>query len=571
MFKKRNVHPIVLIVSVTMLVIAVALLVIIREAGVAESLVRLNDNWTIEHRGKSVLVPKLSDEKFNYEFAVGDTFTMVHPLDGVAGGNVFLRFNSYRTVVDVYAPDLVYTYGHDVLGKGGYVGSGYHYAFFDAHAADSVRVRFILTSPESFTSFPRFEVVPAESALCDYNARNIVSIVIGMFLVILGPILIMGGFIMSMITRKYVNILIIGVLSLMLGFWSLCYTKTLQMFSMDLTLNSVLEYVTFYLAPIPFFLLIVNMRKGWVPAWKIHVVEALAVANALFFAVTTVTHSMGVAYYSDYLLFFHAFVFVTFVFIFTFVLPFRRSSDVSSKYLTWAVGIFGLFVLAELMRYNLCEIFEAQGAIRTFSLVPFGVLFFIIALFMSYFFNLSSSIAHKAERDALATMVYVDNLTGLFNRAKCKQIFDVLDRSSSNYAIVSVDMNGLKFVNDRFGHTKGDVLLKAFAEVFRESFAGRGTTIRMGGDEYVAIVRNEHIRDMDACLQKLETLEKGYAGDVPVPLEAAYGVAYFEEVRESRKGDGESAAPVTAEDVYRLADERMYAMKQSMHSELKRD
>ena len=124
----------------------------------------------------------------------------------------------------------------------------------------------------------------------------------------------------------------------------------------------------------------------------------------------------------------------------------------------------------------------------------------------------------------------------------------MLNRDDSDYAIVSIDVNGLKFVNDHFGHSMGDKLLCTFAEVFQNAFNGIGTTIRMGGDEFVAIVRAEHLSDLTRALKTMVLLEK--EAELPIKLNVAYGYS----VR--RRGDA-----VTAMDVYRMADANMYAMK----------
>ena len=147
-------------------------------------------------------------------------------------------------------------------------------------------------------------------------------------------------------------------------------------------------------------------------------------------------------------------------------------------------------------------------------------------------------------------MAFKDSLTGLYNRAKCKRIFEVLNSSDSDYAIVSIDLNDLKKTNDTYGHTRGDDLIISFSKVFKNAFDGVGTTIRMGGDEFVAIVRSEHLDDLPDVLKKMEYLEEHVTDSLPVPLDAAYGCAIH------KKGDSRRA-----QDVYNLADIQMYQMK----------
>ena len=242
--------------------------------------------------------------------------------------------------------------------------------------------------------------------------------------------------------------------------------------------------------------------------------------------------------------------------------------DVSGRILTQGVAVFGLSLFVDLVRFHLSRIIDVDFPLLNVTWVPMGTFILVLLLVQSYIVYLFYVLEDRAEKGVLATMAYLDSLTGLYNRAKSQQIFEVLDKGSSDYAFVSIDMNGLKLVNDNYGHNAGDKLIKSFANAFKEAFAGIGTAIRVGGDEFLAIVRDEHVRELDLSLAKMAELQKTHGADLPIPLEAAYGVAYRHELVEENV---ESAnLQIDAEKVYRLADERMYAMKASLKSNLVR-
>ena len=69
---------------------------------------------------------------------------------------------------------------------------------------------------------------------------------------------------------------------------------------------------------------------------------------------------------------------------------------------------------------------------------------------------------------------------------------------------------------------------------------------------------------------KMAELQKTQRADLPIPLEAAFGTAYKHELFKDGNAYSERKARIKAEDVYRLADERMYAMKAKMKSEFVR-
>ncbi len=84
----------------------------------------------------------------------------------------------------------------------------------------------------------------------------------------------------------------------------------------------------------------------------------------------------------------------------------------------------------------------------------------------------------------LEKMSYQDTLTGLYNRNKFNEILDV-EQSVNHIGVACFDLNGLKEINDRFGHSAGDEIICNTAEHINKFFYGKG--YRTGGDEFVVI------------------------------------------------------------------------------------
>ncbi|MBN2898820.1 MAG: diguanylate cyclase [Clostridia bacterium] len=103
----------------------------------------------------------------------------------------------------------------------------------------------------------------------------------------------------------------------------------------------------------------------------------------------------------------------------------------------------------------------------------------------------------ERQRDYLSTH---DDLTGLFNRAYFnRKLIEYKQMGTYPIAVIIVDVNGLKLINDAFGPVVGDQLLKDTAQIIKNT-CGEDTLIaRYGGDEYVVLVTHtsrEHIRGM---------------------------------------------------------------------------
>lgn len=94
----------------------------------------------------------------------------------------------------------------------------------------------------------------------------------------------------------------------------------------------------------------------------------------------------------------------------------------------------------------------------------------------------------KAENELLY-LSYHDHLTGLYNRRYFEQELKNLDTPENlPLSIIMFDVNGLKLVNDSFGHDLGDVLLKKSAEVIKEACRKEDIIARIGGDEFVILL-----------------------------------------------------------------------------------
>lgn len=160
---------------------------------------------------------------------------------------------------------------------------------------------------------------------------------------------------------------------------------------------------------------------------------------------------------------------------------------------------------------------------------------------LRYFLMLA--IRRTEDEAELTKLSYYDTLTSFYNRNRYTQDLEVFSDYEDSVGIVFLDMNGLKMVNDQYGHGKGDRLLVECARCIREGF-GESNFYRVGGDEFVVIA----LGDTEAAFfDKVKKLRAYF--DHSSHISTAIG-AYW-----TPCGSGIDEA-VTA------ADERMYSDKQ---------
>ena len=151
-----------------------------------------------------------------------------------------------------------------------------------------------------------------------------------------------------------------------------------------------------------------------------------------------------------------------------------------------------------------------------------------------------------------------DYLTGIYNRAFLEEELHRLDTERQlPLTLVIGDVNGLKIINDAFGHEKGDELLIKVAKILKDSFRSEDIVARWGGDEFTIILPKINLKDTLKIISRInEKLKK--ESTKTLPLSVAFGLSTKED--SSQKID----------ELIKAAEDKMYMHKmmeqQSAHS-----
>lgn len=572
MNKRRKIFAWMLAI-VLIMVINIVIANILKQ-GKCDSILNLDEGWTLIFHGDTTELPSIKDYAFeDHSIKRGDTLILMRRLGTDYPENPVLRFATYHAVVEAYRENvLLYSSGKKDFSEGNMVGSSLHFVYLGVlqYKNRMFELRFHMAEDDAWDVLPILEVLPARYAYGDFFARHSMSLAVGLFSLLFGALSLfcsLGAFYYGM---SYFRILMTGILSFSLGLWTICYTRLIQIFSLDFSFNTSLEYISLYTAPIPLCLLLLHMHYKKISKARWYGLLLVAVVGMVFLVSTIILNGTQVLHFPRTLWAFHVYAMVGLVYMLCTGILYNRHFDAPGKILSAGVSVFGGFAVIDLVRFNVAKYVHMEHSVLEMTLLPVGTSAFVLLLVLSYLVYAYQLLSEKAEKDALSEIAYKDALTGLYNRAKCLQIFGVLDKSYSDYAIVSIDMNGLKLANDNYGHRTGDKLIKTFADVLKDAFAGIGSVIRVGGDEFLVIVRSEHVCDVEYALTMMAEFQKERGEKLPIPLEVAYGIAYRHELLKDEFLESEENIRVGTEDVYHLADERMYAMKASMKSDLVR-
>jgi diguanylate cyclase (GGDEF)-like protein len=180
----------------------------------------------------------------------------------------------------------------------------------------------------------------------------------------------------------------------------------------------------------------------------------------------------------------------------------------------------------------------------------------LTALLLLAYSGMIVSRVQARTRDAAIRLSTVDSLTDLYNRAF---FFNAVDheiqrgkRYKRGFCLLMMDLDGLKGINDRFGHYEGDVILRGVAQLIRSALRGIDIAARYGGDEFVAMLPET---DQDGAYVVAEKIRQMAAemvvetGGHQISTSLSIGVVSYPE-------DGQ-----TADELMIAADEAMYSSK----------
>jgi diguanylate cyclase (GGDEF)-like protein len=159
----------------------------------------------------------------------------------------------------------------------------------------------------------------------------------------------------------------------------------------------------------------------------------------------------------------------------------------------------------------------------------------------------------EARTDAVYKIAVLDPLTGLYNRRSGEQRlaeeFARSQRHGNPLTVLMLDLNGLKLINDEFGHAAGDGVLKYFAERLVRAIRGSDLAIRLGGDEFLLVLPECKLEEVRHILHRLHGMNLEF-DDHFLPVTFSAGWTNY------TAGD-------SPEEMLKRADDALYVNKRS--------
>lgn len=172
-------------------------------------------------------------------------------------------------------------------------------------------------------------------------------------------------------------------------------------------------------------------------------------------------------------------------------------------------------------------------------------------------YSLTNITDHKLYQRKIERQAFTDFLTGLYNRMCCERdlarIVDATKKDGTHGALIYLDLDDFKHINDGIGHQYGDILLKSISNAMRGVNGIENTCYRMGGDEFVILVPPAAYPRLDGVLEDIKKIFSSpwYLKDGDYYCTTSIGVVSFPD-----HGD-------SVQDLIKKADIAMYEAKKS--------
>jgi len=374
----------------------------------------------------------------------------------------------------------------------------------------------------------------------DYFPAVFMSILVIIFAVML---ILYGVYLFKI--RHTTNFLYLGLFAFLLGVWFFAESRFIQFFLGKILLTYQMDFLSIALMPIPGNLFISNALK---PKNQ-HTYDQLAMVSIVNFFLMIIAQALGLVDFYEWMPLSHIIIVLTMIlYLHTMAEHIRTGSVGKNRLLFLGFVVFLFFALLNIIYFYISDQFDSALLLRC------GTLIALIIVAKGEVDKNLELIKIGMEAAAYKKAAFTDALTQLENRYAFDMYLEEISKEphedSMRNAICILDVDGLKFINDSYGHWMGDQLIRNMSECIETVFHDSGRCFRIGGDEFAIILKGER-EELKSYLYQLrnEIIDRNI--NKHSFLSASWGLAFQSDTR------GKSIY-----EAFQLADARMYQDKE---------
>ena len=192
-----------------------------------------------------------------------------------------------------------------------------------------------------------------------------------------------------------------------------------------------------------------------------------------------------------------------------------------------------------------------------------STIYFSAPPFLLGVFILNTILKQWSARESYVTQLSrKDGLTSIYNRRMLNEFLlqlDETDTSNYPYAILLIDLDHFKSINDRFGHDVGDHVLRRVAKVLNTNIRGNDMVGRFGGEEFLMILQTSYLDQIieiaERCRKQIEQEYFVINDNLSIQITASFGISIYQN-------------GMTHEQVIKRADQALYVAKEQGRNQI---
>lgn len=497
-----------------------------------------SQGWYLEKDGERLPVPSLPNKNNSEETVYYHTLADSH------GRKQVLSFQNMQQQISVWVDDTcIYEYGSASPLKGKLLSS--IQCFVPLEAQDGTHTLSIRISNPLYkrTLLPRLRIGSEGAVLMEFLQKSWGILLFGVLMVGFSLVLIAGSAILyvTKIIPGENLFLSAGFFVLLSSLWVLTDSPVMQFFTGRSEGVLTASFFCFMIFPVPMLSFVEGICEKKYPG--LFVFRALLLIN---FIVQILLNILCELEFSYMLPITHLLMAAGIIYMIVCLVKEYK------KYQSFYAGgiLAALFVF---MGTALLSFVSFYGNQKDYSVIMrLGMLAYALVLICISVKKMMVSAEEQTKINVYKSLAYVDAMTRCGNRAAFDRAVNVLKKGEgleSWIGMAMIDLNGLKQINDSCGHGIGDKIIAGAGACIREAFEGLGEVYRVGGDEFLVILRGKKLEEQEYRKRLAESLAAYNESNKPV-LDLACGLSF--------------AAPdkKDVDALYAEADRRMYLEKE---------
>lgn len=452
------------------------------------SITEYNTGWSYQSGSKILPIKTITDK---LDWKAGETLVTYNTIpENITEGNAIAFFTVHENV-EVYADNtLIYSFKTKEDAKIKSPGNCWNIVSIPSdYSGKELKVCLTTNYKADAGRVPMFKFGDRTLLVNDILNRNMVSLFIAATIVILGT----GMCVVYILLRKVYewdeSVLYVGVLTLLIGIWSVIETQILPIYLGHHYAFSQVAFLSLILMPYTFIRFIrltyslENFRLQKITAVIVQGLTSIVLLLGIF----------RIADFKETLFLIHLSIGLSLIVMTSAIINKMRTLDKEQRNLG-KFHLVCLLVMSLTLGGYFVDYYAGDKQVSIFIIAPVSML--MVLLTNMKLRNTLQWARVGKEAEQIEKIAYHDVLTNLENRAAyAKQVNSIPKEEYARYGIVMMDLNNLKKFNDVYGHSMGDYYIIICSEIMFDVFYGYGNIYRIGGDEFCALIKDVELDD----------------------------------------------------------------------------